>query len=386
VENRSIVAHVNLRFFERTQTFVYLYISNLRRVRPICLSVAPFINLDLFSFPRQDLYQVGLGPESLRWLSASAIGKVIGRRILAERVLRRRGSRVIHAHFGPTGWWSLLLKRRLGLPLITTFYGYDTARDLHQLGLDWSGCRQELFEEGDLFLVEGLFMKQQLVDLGCPPGKIQLQRLAIDLHSIPYRLRKPNTDGKVSIIFVGRFVEKKGLLYALHAVRDAQLRNEFDLEFRIIGDGPLAGQVRAFIKANKMENRVRLLGALSYQDCLREIQHADLMLQPSVTAANGDNEGGAPTVILEGQASGMPIVSTYHADIPYVVAPGKSAVLVPERDQKALGDALVYLLGHPAAWEEMGRAGRDHVQKFHSIELEAAALEDKYLKLLAPSE
>jgi colanic acid/amylovoran biosynthesis glycosyltransferase len=309
-----------------------------------------------------------------------------GRRILAEHVLRRRGAQLIHAHFGPVGWWALLLKRRLGLPLITTFYGYDTAPDVRERWLDWPRCRQELFDEGDLFLVEGLFMRRQLTSLGCHPERIKMQRIAIDLRKIPFRSRGPSIDGKVIIIFVGRFVEKKGLLYALQAVRDARLRNGFDIEFRIIGDGPLAGQVQAFVQANKMEANVRLLGFLNYQDYLREIQQADIMLQPSVTAANGDNEGGAPTTILEAQASGMPVVSTYHADIPNIVVPGRSALLVPERDSQALADALVYLLEHPANWEEMGRAGRDHVQRFHNIEHEAAALEDRYLNLIGYSD
>jgi colanic acid/amylovoran biosynthesis glycosyltransferase len=382
VKNRIVVAQVNTHFFARTETFIYLYITNFTRVRPICLSTEPFVNLDLFPFPRHDRYTVGVGPASLHWLWATVLGKMTGRRILAERALRRRRAQVIHAHYGPVGWWALLLKRRLGLPLITTFYGYDTAPDIHQRWLDWPRCRRELFDEGDLFLVEGLFMRRQLTSLGCHPERIKIQRIGIDLRRIPFRSRGPNINGKVIIIFVGRFVEKKGLLYALQAVRDALLRNGFDIEFRIIGDGPLAAQVQAFVHANKMEANVRLLGSLNYEDYLREIQQADIMLQPSVTAADGDNEGGAPTTILEAQASGMPVVSTYHADIPDVVVPGRSALLVRERDHQALLDALVYLLGHPAAWEEMGLAGRDHVQRFHNIEYEAAALEEKYFELI----
>jgi len=382
VENRIVVAHINTQFFARTETFIYLYLTNLRRVRPICLSAGPFVNLDLFPFPRGDRYTVGWGPDSLRWLWASVFGKLTGRRVLAERVLRRREARLIHAHFGPVGWWALLLKRTLQLPLITTFYGYDTAFDIHQAWLDWPRCRQELFDEGDIFLVEGLFMRQQLINLGCQPDKIEIQRIGVDVNKIPFRSRRPTTEHKIRIIFVGRFVEKKGLLYALQAVRDVHRLHGFNIEFRVIGDGPLAGEVNAFVHANRMEAEVQLLGSLSHENYLREIQQADLMLQPSVTAADGDNEGGAPTTILEAQASGMPVLSTYHADIPNVVVPGVSAILVPERDHQRLLDALVYLLEHQGVWEEMGRAGRNHVQRFHNIEHEAVQLEDKYFNLI----
>jgi colanic acid/amylovoran biosynthesis glycosyltransferase len=386
VQHRTVIAHVNWQFFALSETFIYLYLANCRRVHPICLSMQPFANLDLFPFPRSDRYTVDAKPYTLRWLSIVLLRMMTGRRILAERVLRRRGARLIHAHFGPVGWWALPLKRRLGLPLVTTFYGYDTAPSLHQPWYDWSRCREELFDEGDLFLVEGPFMRRQLVSLGCPPEKIKLQRIAIDLSQVPFRPRKPRAGGKALVIFAGRLIEKKGLLYALQALRDIHPRDGSNIEFRIIGEGPLAAPVRAFVRANRLEENVRLLGFLSYRDYLHEMQQGDIFLQPSVTAADGDSEGGAPTTLLEAQASGMPVVSTYHADIPNVVVPGKSALLVPERDSQALANAIVYLLEHSATWEEMGRVGRAHVQRFHDIQREVVALEDKYLDLLRGSD
>jgi colanic acid/amylovoran biosynthesis glycosyltransferase len=83
------------------------------------------------------------------------------------------------------------------------------------------------------------------------------------------------------------------------------------------------------------------------------MREANILLQPSVTAANGDTEGGLYT-LLEAQVLGMPVISTYHADISNVVLPGKSALLVPERNSEALASALAYLTDHPSVREEMG--------------------------------
>ena len=77
----------------------------------------------------------------------------------------------------------------------------------------------------------------------------------------------------------------------------------------------------------------------------------------------------------------MPVVSTVHCDIPYVTRPGESALLAPERDPAALADALRSLLDDPERWEEMGRAGRRHVEERHDIATEARRLEDRYLTL-----
>ena len=274
----------------------------------------------------------------------------------------------------------MCIRDRLQISLVTNFYGYDMAPELPEEGPDWPRRRQELFNEGDLFLVEGPFMLRRLIDLGCPAEKVQIQRIAIKVREMPFRPRKPKTGGKVVILFAGRFYEKKGLRYALQAVRDVW-RSGWSIEFRIIGDGPLAPQVRAFVKEHGLQSCVRLLGFLNYQDYLQEMQEADIFLHPSVTAADGDSEGGAPTTILEAQALGMPVVSTYHADIPDVVVPGESALLVSERDSEGLAQALIHLLAHPERWEDMGRAGREHVEMYHDVDREVSVLEEKYFAL-----
>jgi len=391
------VAHVHRSFFGRTETFIGYYLANLRRVRPICISLhSPIVGADVFQINPLDCYGAGrAGPRrySPRWFCRGVRRRLMrlmrGRqypaqlspRLLrwAQAILARRNVRLLHAHFGPVAWEVLPLRRAVGIPLVTSFYGYDVASDLASEGPEWPSRRQQLFEEGDLFLVEGPFMRQRMVELGCPAEKVQIQRIAVKTDEIPFAPRKPRQGGAV-LAFVGRFTEKKGLMYALQAVREVR-RSGREIEFRIIGDGGLTDQVLTYIRENSLEGCVRLLGFLDHPECLRQLQDADIFVHPSVIAANGDCEGGAPTIIIEAQALGMPVVSTWHCDIPNVTLPGESAILVPERDSARLADALVYLLDHPEKWEEMGRAGRSHVEKHHNIDREVTALEEKYFRL-----
>lgn len=182
-------------------------------------------------------------------------------------------------------------------------------------------------------------------------------------------------------IFGGRFIEKKGLIYALHAFRKAR-ETHGNFEFRIIGDGLLKNEILSFIRKNSMEEYVLLLGFLNYPDYLKQMQEADIFIHPSVTAADGDSEGGAPTTILEAQAMGMPVISSYHADIPNIVVPGRSALLSGERDWKSLADNITYLLENQSEWEAMGETGRTFIENHHNITNEVYSLEDKYLKLI----
>lgn len=85
-----------------------------------------------------------------------------------------------------------------------------------------------------------------------------------------------------------------------------------------------------------MGEYVRLLGFLGYEGYQQQMGEADLFLHPSVTAADGDSEGGAPTAIPEAQVMGLPVTSTLHVDIPHVVAPDESALLSGERDVAGL--------------------------------------------------
>jgi colanic acid/amylovoran biosynthesis glycosyltransferase len=97
------------------------------------------------------------------------------------------------------------------------------------------------------------------------------------------------------------------------------------------------------------------------------------LIHPSVTAADGDSEGGAPTVLLEAQAIGTPIVTTRHADIPHVVPEGAGVFLCAEHDVDALGDALV------TALERRERSSSAHVTGHHDVTRAIERLEDIYV-------
>ena len=376
--DRPIVGHVNASFFGGSQTFIYNYITSLRDFHPILLA-RRFENLDQFPVPPEDSYTISFKRYSPRWLYYTALRKLSGRDTLLTKVLRMRKTSLIHAHFGLNGYYSLHTAEELDIPLVTNFYGFDLSIEKY---LDKvKGEYGRLFAGGDLFLVEGPHMKSRLQGIGCPEEKIGIQRIAVPIDAMRYRPRKPGR-GEEKAVFVcaGRFVEKKGFIYALKAVKEAH-KHFGDLELRIIGDGPLRKEIEDFIAANNMETYVELKGFLRYESYLEEMQEADIFIQPSVTASDGDSEGGAPTTLLEAQAMGMPVLAFEHADIPYVVMPGRSALLCTEGDWRALRENMGHLLENRDEWEKMGECGRDFVRERHDVAKEVVALENRYHEL-----
>jgi colanic acid/amylovoran biosynthesis glycosyltransferase len=383
------VAHFRPVWYQATETFLYNYVRSARRTRPLLVGYER-ARADEFPHagPVLSLYPPG---------SAAALGRRarlrFGRAFGGEdwgadwdpgfpplRVapwLRRHGARLLHAHFGDIGVSLLPLRRRSGLPLVTSFYGYDAGR-LARLPA-WRERFRTLFAEGDAFLVEGPALGESLRELGCPAEKLHIQRIAIDLACYAFRSRVPPADGRpVGLFFCARFTEKKGLLHALEALARVRDRHP-NVAFRVAGDGPLRGEVEAAIDRLRLGGVVELLGMLSHERMREELDRCDVFVQPSVMAKDGDSEGGAPTTLLEAQACGAAILTTDHADIPAVVDPGRSALVSPEGDIEALAANLASLLAAPERWAALGRAGRDWVERHHAIESEGERLEKLYL-------
>lgn len=295
-------------------------------------------------------------------------------------VMRTYQPRLIHAHFGDRGVLMLGTAKKYGVPLVTTFYGYDVSK--LPLEEKWQPRLRWLFEEGDMFLAEGPHMRDRLIELGCPAEKAFVHHLGVDPRRIPFAVRQAPTQGPVRILMAASFREKKGLKYGLEAFGRIAQRLRGGVQLTVIGDGPLKDELRAIATDMKVMPFIRWLGYQPHDVFLREAANSHLFLSPSVVASDGDTEGGAPVTIIEAQATGLPVLATTHADIPEVTVPGRSAFLVGERDVDALEERLAYLVEHPETWAEMGMAGRTHVQREFDSIAQGKRLEGLYRKLM----
>jgi len=183
-----------------------------KSVQPVCIAVRR-IPVESFPYnkPIVELYSWDIFSRLIRkvnyyWKHDEDIYKFDLHK--TYQTLRNYNVKVLHAHFGFTGNQVLPIKRKTNLPLITTFYGVDISAFAREVKRQ-KACKN-LFDEGDLFFVEGQYMQERLVELGCPPKKLKIQRIAIPLGKYPYRPRIPKKNNEtVRILFCGRFQEKK---------------------------------------------------------------------------------------------------------------------------------------------------------------------------------
>lgn len=302
------------------------------------------------------------------------------------RALREHRPQVLHSHFGYRGWADLPLVRRFGPAHIVTFYGHDVTMFPRTWPV-WRRRYAELFAAADLFLCEGPFMGRSLMELGCAESKVRVQRLGVELDRLPCRPRVLRDGEPVRILIAGAFRPKKGIPAALEAVAFSRARGR-DLRVTVVGGSNGSASEEAervciedVVRRHGLADIVTFVGMMPYERLLIELEGHHLFLSPSVTAPDGDSEGGAPVTIIEAAATGMPVVSTTHCDIPEVVENGMTGVLTPEGDQEALDEALDGLVISPSRWPAMGEAAADLARERFDVRACAGRLAATYREL-----
>jgi colanic acid/amylovoran biosynthesis glycosyltransferase len=383
MDERRRIAHCVTPFLSVTATWIYSQLINMRVYQPLVITSCTQ-NLD--QFPFEPLYSY----DAVSWLGKMRLrlrrGNLSTSQQFAYEAVRSANACLLHCHFGDDATEFVPVKTRLGLPMATSFYGYDMSLLSHDPV--WRQKYQQLFQECNCFFVEGPEMKRGLVALGCPADKVIVHHLGVDLDRFPLLPRKPAPDGTVRILVAGTFREKKGIPSALQAF--ARVREHHKVQLTLLGDAQKSARDQAekrrileVIETLRLGDAVRLLGYQPHHVFAEMLRTHDIFLSPSVTSSDGDTEGGSPVAITEAQATGMPVVSTFHADIPEVVLHGTTGLLSKEYDSDALTENLEQLVTHADCWEEMGRRARENVEKEYNVRLQVEKLEQRYSRMLA---
>lgn len=371
------VGHVVRDYLPRSATFVHTLLRAQTRFTPHVLA-KHVRNRDEFPIDRVDelAAPAPLAARARRRASALLSGY---RGTYAHGIAttaRRQGCVLLHGHFGWSGTEAVRASQRLEIPLVTTFYGRDVSDPERDGG---AGRYRELFARGTIFVCEGPAMAKHLSENGCPPERIRIVRIGLALDQWPFA--PPDPAEPLVVMQVSRFVEKKGIdltLRAFAAARD-QLGPS---ELWLVGDGRLRPELERLAERLGIASDVRFLGMLAYGEYQEAVRRAQVCLQPSRTARDGDTEGGAPTVLLEMYARGIPVVATRHADIPFVAA--EPDELVAEEDVDGIARALVASLRRdPADRRVRAERARTLVEEHHGAAALADQVADVYEEALA---
>ena len=243
---------------------------------------------------------------------------------------------------------------------------------------------KQMLEAVRLVLVRSESLGRALIEIGCSPQKIRIQRTGIPVDEIPFRARAWPSDGAWKFVQACRLIEKKGLKTSLLAFAEFAKRYP-QSTFAIAGEGPLRSELEIRARELGVGDKVSFPGFVS-QAQLRELFYrSHIFLHPSERGADGNQEG-VPNSMLEAMASGLAVFATVHGGIPEAIAHGRSGILVKESDDKALARALLDAGAHPDHLTVLARNGADSVRQKFEQSAQTRKLEDYYFEAMASPE
>lgn len=332
----------------------------LRFINTLYLFAKNFFKAPLILFRSLNIFKYGRRAASLR-LFYSALPFL---NTPEYDIIHCQFGRQAVCKFGPYSYEGISL-RDIGAikgKLITTFRGYDISWYVHEYG---EQVYDELFKKGDFFYTNCEFFRQRAIQLGCDENKIVVHGSGIDCSRFKFKSRYPDTSGLISIATTGRLIEKKGIEYAIRAVAKV-VKVYPKIEFNIIGDGELKQHFIKIIQELNIVDKVHLKGWRNQKEIIDILDETHIFVAPSVTASDGNQDAPVNT-LKEAMAMGLPVIATLHGGIPELVEDGISGFLVPERDDSAIAEKLIYLIEHPQIWQQLGFHGRKKVETEYDI-------------------
>lgn len=168
----------------------------------------------------------------------------------------------------------------------------------------------------------------------------------------------PEAPTPLRLLFVGRFVEKKGLNVLFRAL--AHLRkNGHRVQVSLLGDGPLEAPLRSMSTMLGLDEVVSWQGVVPRAEVARQMREHDVLVMPSVVSHEGDRDG-IPNVVLEAMACGLPVVGSDAGSLPEVLDE-QTGWVSPAGDDVALAATVERLLAAPAEVAARCRAARQLV-------------------------
>ena len=265
-------------------------------------------------------------------------------------------------HLLPLGCASLLAKKILKIPLITSLMGGEIYDPFNPL--------QKIFKPHHAWVMNNSdVVTSPCNDYAGYAKKVGLKRDAIiiphgvglddfnpDKYSNEIRKNFGISNDEIMVLSLQRFRKTKRVEYLINAIPGVIKKNQ-NVKFVIVGDGPEEGRLEKLVKRLNIEDKVIFTGFVPHGGKLSAIvASCDIFAFHSTYESFG-------IVLVEAMASGKPVISTDVGAIPEIVDNGKTGIIIPPRDSKAFADAILKLVGNKNLRIKMGIEGRKKAEE-----------------------
>lgn len=285
---------------------------------------------------------------------------------------------VVHAHDWLTAYAGKELKTHFGFPLVVTIHATEAGRNR---GI-WNPLQQcihniegWLAQEANMVICCSHYMKEEVANLfQLPPAKILV--IPNGVKPIFSRREPPAENGAEKIIlYVGRLVIEKGVQTLLQAF--AQVQTFFpEAKLIIAGAGPYARELEALTQHLGISSKVAFAGFAGENTRNAYLAQARVAVFPSLYEPFG-------IAALEAMAAGVPVVASATGGLAEIVEPGVTGLSFPPGDEKALTQALLFLLENKKEANALGQRAHQKALEDYRWEVIAQKTLSVYQKVLA---
>lgn len=283
-----------------------------------------------------------------------------------SKILDRHKPDVVLFEFGTNGVIYGDACRRMSVPFVIHFHGYDVAKAWTDNS--YKKMLLKVCEDAATLIANSNSTRSRLIEIGLPAAKIVVKYMGVTVLDNTAPL--PLSD-ELLIAHVANFFEVKGPIQTLKAFQWAQ-RKGLHGRLIMVGDGPLLEICQKFVVVERMLN-VEMRGTVTNEGALQLIRESHLLTQHS-RKANDSSIEGFGLAIAESMAQGRGTVVTRHGAFPELVVEGETGLMIEEGDWENQGEAFLRLQNDRFLLKRLGENGHKRAKELFSEEKECKEL------------
>jgi lipopolysaccharide heptosyltransferase II len=283
-------------------------------------------------------------------------------------IIRKEEIDIVHARSRVPAWIAYFACRSTGRVFITTCHGYYKRHPFsHVMG--WAKY---------VIVLSNVIGRHMIDDFGVPHERIRLIPRSVDLEKFKYVSPDEKRRAEFNVGIIGRITPIKGHLFFIKAMAEAA-RVIPRLKIWIIGDAPSSKeaykeQVQVLVKRLGLWHVTQFLG--TQRDIPAIAANLDVLVLATVT------HEAFGRVILEAQASGVPVVATKVGGVVDIIEDGENGLLVPPSYPKAMAEAVVKIFKDNDLAVSLAENAYKKVRQKYNVELMVKKTLDVYQEAL----
>ncbi len=264
-------------------------------------------------------------------------------------IIKKEEIDIVHARSRVPAFAAFFAARGAGVPFITTCHGYYSKHFFSRV-MGWSRF---------VIVASNVVARHMIDSFDVPRERIRLIPRGVDLEKFTYikpDISKPKKEYTVGV--VGRITPIKGHIYFIRAISKV-VRLVPNIKILIIGDAPASKpkyrqELEVLIRRLSLTKYISFLGVC--HNIPERMKGLDLLVMPSI----GEETFGR--VIVEAQASGVPVIASKIGGIVDIIKDGENGILVGARDWSGLSEAIIRALKDKDLRQRLAQKGRSCVE------------------------